>query len=56
VRREPLEALRERALRDLGELPPALRRLRQPPPEPYPVALSARLSQLAGDREPTAST
>ena len=47
VRREPLEALRARALRDLGELPPELRRLAGRAPRPYPVAVSARLAELA---------
>jgi nicotinate phosphoribosyltransferase len=47
VRREPLEALQARALRDIGELPAALRRLRPPADAPYPVTLSARLAELA---------
>ena len=49
MRRESLDELRARALRDLGELPEPLRRLRRrgPRPEPYPVTLSPRLQRLA---------
>jgi nicotinate phosphoribosyltransferase len=52
VRRESLAQLRARALRDLGELPEPLRRLRRrgPRPAPYPVALSRRLARLAAAR------
>ena len=52
VRREPLAALRERALRNLGALPAQLRRLgRAGSPTPYPVSYSSELLRvLPGSR------
>jgi nicotinate phosphoribosyltransferase len=53
LRHEPLDVLRARALRDLGELPEPLRLARSEPREPYPVTLSTRLARLAADARAT---
>jgi nicotinate phosphoribosyltransferase len=50
IRREPLEALRARALHDLGALPARLRRPGPRAPAPYPVSYSRRLLQLTPGR------
>ena len=54
LRREPMDTMRERALRDLGELPAPLRRVRSDGDDAYPVTLSPRLAGLAADARPVA--
>jgi len=47
IRREPLSALRERALADLSALPARLRHPERGPTTPYPVTYSERLLRLS---------
>jgi nicotinate phosphoribosyltransferase len=52
VRREPMETMQARALRDLGELPEWLRRVRPAGDAAYPVAFSPRLAELVSTLGP----